>query len=463
MVRDAAAAAIACGHFQQAVEWLEQGRSVIWNQLLSLRTPLDILSNSHPKLAKQLHSLSFQLDGSGTCTNDLEPIKSGVQQSLQSIADQAHQNSLDREKLLKQIRELEGFERFLLPKTISELSHAAQQGPVVILNSTSNQCDALILMLGLDNEVIHIPLTTFKPEEVESLAQSLPTPCGERLWVGTVKPVLEGLAIQYPSETNLLHIWWCPTGPLAFFPIHAAGLYGKDDTFGSKLSDYAISSYTPSLTALIEGFRPSAESQKAFQLLAVAQPSASGQPHIPGVKEEIDHIQLLANENFPIVRLEGHMATVDSVKQGMRDSRWVHFACHGLQDVLHPTESALLLDGSSRLTLSDIIQLPLPHAELAFLSACQTAMGDKPLQEESVHLAAGMLLAGYRGVIVTMWTIMDHDAPQVASDVYEDLFKTSPPDMTQAAKALHLAVQKLRKGPGKKSFFHWVPFIHVGI
>jgi CHAT domain-containing protein len=74
-----------------------------------------------------------------------------------------------------------------------------------------------------------------------------------------------------------------------------------------------------------------------------------------------------------------------------------------------------------------------------------------------------MLLAGYRGVIATMWTIMDKDAPQIARDFYEHLFKTLPPDSTQAAEALHLAVQKLREGSDKKSFFHWVPFIHVGV
>lgn len=33
-----------------------------------------------------------------------------------------------------------------------------------------------------------------------------------------------------------------------------------------------------------------------------------------------------------------------------------------------------------------------PHAELAVLSACQIATGDKELPEEVVHLAAGMLL-----------------------------------------------------------------------
>ncbi|KAJ7884655.1 CHAT domain-containing protein, partial [Mycena leptocephala] len=119
------------------------------------------------------------------------------------------------------------------------------------------------------------------------------------------------------------------------------------------------------------------------------------------------------------------------------ESRWVHFACHGVQNISHPTESALLLAGRSRLTLSDIIQFALPNADLAFLSACQTATGEKTLEEESVHLSAGMLLAGYRGVIATMWTIMDSDALDVANDVYEHLFKMSPPDPAQAAEALH--------------------------
>ena len=46
----------------------------------------------------------------------------------------------------------------------------------------------------------------------------------------------------------------------------------------------------------------------------------------------------------------------------------------------------------------------LPKVQLAFLSACQTSVGDKSLSEEAVHLAAGMLAVGYRGVIATMWS-----------------------------------------------------------
>jgi CHAT domain-containing protein len=123
-----------------------------------------------------------------------------------------------------------------------------------------------------------------------------------------------------------------------------------------------------------------------------------------------------------------------------------------------------MLAGDSRLSLSKVIRLSLPHAEVAFFSACQTATGAEDLSEEAVYLAAGVLLAGYQGVIATMWSIQDSDGPIVADDVYSHLFKHSQPDATQAAYALHMAAQKLYNEPqGTKSFFSWVPFIHIGI
>jgi CHAT domain-containing protein len=198
----------------------------------------------------------------------------------------------------------------------------------------------------------------------------------------------------------------------------------------------------------------------------VAQPSADGQIYLPGTQKELENIQHHTAGKHPILQLKEDLATIPSVQNAMQKCSWVHFACHGVQNILNPTESALLLAGSSQLTLSKIIELSIPHADFAFLSACQTAAGNRALQQESVHLAAGMLSAGYRSIIATMWSIMDNDAPQVASDVYEHLFKVSPPDSARAAEALHIAVRKLQdesESGGQKSFFHWVPYIHIGI
>ena len=71
---------------------------------------------------------------------------------------------------------------------------------------------------------------------------------------------------------------------------------------------------------------------------------------------------------------------------------------------------------------------------LAFLSACQTATGDKNLSNEAIHVVAGMLFAGYSGVIGMMWSISDKLAPDVAMDVYEQLFQDDKqPDHQEAA------------------------------
>ncbi|KAJ7434940.1 CHAT domain-containing protein [Mycena latifolia] len=488
VVRDAAAAAIISDEYATAVEWLEQGRSVIWSQFLNLRTPLDALKHERPDLAERLIFLSMQLEGSSIRDGYAEVVSGPIEssQSILSVGSRYHEYAHERDKLLAHIRALTGFESFLLPRKITELSLASIGGPVVVINASEISCDALILLPGLGTDIIHIPLElTF--EDAEKMGTSLGRVVGgtrsrlngtregvppadiqfsqilSKLWSGVAEPILRSLAITKPATEFLQRVWWCPTGPLTLLPIHAAGLYGEDESFGSKISDFVISSYVPSLTALIQSFRTKYESPYRRQLLIVSQPAAMGQSPLPGAAQEQKIIQLHAKDKMHVLHLESDMATVDSVQKGMAESSWVHFACHGVQDLANPTSSALLLAGSSKLTLSDIIQLSLPHADLAFLSACQTATGDRALQEESVHLAAGMLLAGYRGVIATMWSILDTEATQIAGDVYEHLFQTSPPDPTRAAEALHLAVKKLREEYQGTNPFVWVPYIHVGV
>ena len=127
----------------------------------------------------------------------------------------------------------------------------------------------------------------------------------------------------------------------------------------------------------------------------------------------------------------------------MKECSWVHFACHVIQDADQPAKSAFLLE-DGRLELSEIIKQQLPYPDFAFLSACQTATGyDNP--DETVHLAAGMLFAGYRSVVATMWPIGDSDAPFAADEVYSQLLKDEHPNSAMAAHALHRAVQCLRR------------------
>ena len=68
---------------------------------------------------------------------------------------------------------------------------------------------------------------------------------------------------------------------------------------------------------------------------------------------------------------------VEEVLVLMKEVDRVHFAFHGIQDATNPTNSELCLANERRLKASDIIALSRSRGGLAFLSACETATGDK--------------------------------------------------------------------------------------
>jgi CHAT domain-containing protein len=241
-------------------------------------------------------------------------------------------------------------------------------------------------------------------------------------------------------------------------PIHAAGIYTQQGSL--NLVDCAVSSYTPTLRALIKTRRDS-DVQNIIKLLvvAVSHPNILGEYVCPlqNTGEEVELVQ----EIIPTVKtLIDDEATVNAVLSAFKECSWVHLACHGVQSRDDPLQSALLLrDG--RLHLGDIFKLNLPNADFAFLSACQTAVGDMRLQDEAMHLAAGFLFAGFRSAVATMWSMRDADGPLVSEAVYKQLFMNGTPDRSRTAFALHSAIQVMRKN--NIPMFRWVPFIHLGI
>ena len=250
-----------------------------------------------------------------------------------------------------------------------------------------------------------------------------------------------------------------------FFPIHAAGSYDTvASQFADKVFDFVVSSYTPSLSILALSPQPSPSPNGNLHLLAVRQPPTDGQNPLRGVITELQYIQAIVRKSTSACTtlVESSVGTVEDVLSRMKNADWVHFACHGIQDDSNPVNSGLCLANERRLKISDIIGLSRSRGGLAFLSACQTAKGDKNLSDEAIHIAAGMLYAGYGGVIGTMWSISDRVAPDVAADVYGELFRdVKRPDYRDAARALHEAM-KCARDRGE-SFFNWVPFIHVGL
>jgi len=269
-------------------------------------------------------------------------------------------------------------------------------------------------------------------------------------------------------------IWWCPTGPLAFLPLHAAGIYSRNgrSPLGSCISDFAISSYTPTVSSLLQKLNQfeSTLQPESSKLLIISQPNTPGRSPIPATTKEADRIWTTIEAlQEGSLRLEGEGALVSRVKLEMESHESIHLACHASQDLKNPLKSGFYLhDG--RLELSEIIKQKFAVRGLAFLSACETSTGDEMLSEEAVHLAAGMLAAGYQSVVATMWSIKDQFGPVVAESFYKDLMERGKAlgktgiDSSGAAHALHHAIQGLREtvGDSEQGLLTWVPYVHFG-
>ncbi|KAJ7253870.1 CHAT domain-containing protein [Mycena rebaudengoi] len=479
-----------------AVEFLEGSRSIFWVQALHLRTPLDYLAKADHQLASKLRTLSQQLELASFRDTSRDLLTESQHEAMGIEAEAAWCRKLNDEweETIKAVQKLPGFEDFMRLKSIASLRQAAVTGPIIILLAGKSACSALI----------HVPLPALSLQAVK-LYSTFPRallmgnfdivkfldargPSGKSL----DQPDLEARLFGYRDDhinmstddifrRNLAEmwktiksaspprLWWCPTGPFAFLPIHAAGIYDEHGT--DCISDYAVSSYTPTLAALLD---PPTNTTASFKMTAVIEPDAPNCSPLPGTAEELASI---------VNRVPGQWLTSLLSPTGLEvapileESSIVHFACHGIQDSQNPLDSDLMLS-DGRLKVSQIMRKQdnasmdanTKSMSLAFLSACETAKGDDSTPDEAMHLAATLLFAGFRGVVATMWKMNDEDGPKITDTFYENLFKDCDPnsvppvvpDLTKSAEALHLAVSELRKQPGM-TFNRWVPFVHYGL
>ncbi|KAJ7940149.1 CHAT domain-containing protein, partial [Mycena leptocephala] len=379
------------------------------------------------------------------------------------------------------------------PYTI--LRQAAQLGPIVILNSHADGCDGII-MLSSSPVPVHVPLPTVTLEHLkiqQILLRNLLGRCNVRvrdqsvstrlfahresftlkgtqecfkemlawLWRHIAFPVynvLKSVSDYTVSFSKLIlsqhgihngRLWWLPTGEFTRLPLHAC-----------PPMDEFIHSYTPTLGSLLDAHAKNSSSIPfRVGVVGVTHTGSGKSRFLKGVEEEVERLTTIIKQ--PDVEcLKGLQATVDAVMPLLQNCPWVHLACHGTQDLVNPTKSCLLLY-EGELELETILQMPLPKAQFVFLAACQTAMGDAVLVNESFHLGGGFLAAGFRGAVGTLWSINDADGPLVADSFYSHLLQGGhQPQASDAAGALHQAMKKLKERG--VPYERWVPFIHMG-
>ncbi len=493
LAADAAACAVLDGRPELAVELLEQGRSVLWNQALNLRDDLSRLAEQAPDLARRLDSIRQVLDAPLPSAMSLPEPSSGNASAAdrtrqqQDAVELRRRMARDWDDVLAQVKLLDGFKHFLAAVPYADLAAAATQGPVVIVNASQYGCHALIADAGRErvrvltlrdltldaaidraNGMLRVLADARRPgrspQEREKDRRAI-LDVLDWLWEVIAGPVLVALGHTGPPGPGdpWPRVQWCPTGPLTVLPIHAAGHHPVLGAGGADHPDCVlervISSYTPTVTALIRSQQMAGPAP--VRQLTVGMPATAGLPPLPAVPYELDVIARHFPPGEANLQLAGPRATRADVLTAMDSHSWVHLACHAEQQHADPDRSGFALwDGT--LTITDLAALPTRRRDLAFLSACQTALGSIRHLDEAIHLAAAMQFLGYRDVIATMWTITDSSAPHVADDFYTELTRDGRPDPARAADAIHQAIRALHRDDRTHNPLLWAPYIHLG-
>jgi CHAT domain-containing protein len=264
---------------------------------------------------------------------------------------------------------------------------------------------------------------------------------GEQLQGATLmhlRELYDVLIAPIRERLHARHLVVVPHDLLHFLPFHA--LFDGERYL---IDDFSLS------------FAPSAS---VYRLCWAKQPRSGGEALIMGVPDLAtpfiaDEVESVA-EVLPNTRvLMGGAATVAELRQHGSTSRFVHIATHGLFRRDNPLFSSIKL-GDGQLCAYELYELQLP-AELVTLSGCSTGLSVVAGGDEQLGLVRGLLYAGARAVLLTLWDVNDKSTSAFMKAFYSRLR-----DGWGKARAAQHAMRELRERHAHP--YYWAPFALIG-
>ncbi|PPR06929.1 hypothetical protein CVT26_004117 [Gymnopilus dilepis] len=462
---DAAMVALKAGSSAEtALSLLEMGRGRTLRSLLDLRT--EVSSSEDPDgLIRSFNLLRMKADAART----------------PSVENEFRQQTA---KLLMDIRQRPGLENFMYPPTPKDYMKQAAAGPIVVA-TTSAMVDTGMAIIITSSRIYSLPLINLTHAETTKQLREMSeeVTSGEFetypsrnkkmlgllgwLWDVIAKPVIENLRLSKQLDAEKLpHIHWIGIGLLATAPLHVAGEYGVTGASESTM-DYAVSSYAPSLRALLYAAERSPREylnkRKDTRVLIVKMSETDGASPLQNVEEEAATLKGLA-QSVSMQTTELNAPTTSDVLSHLPLHNTVHFACHGVSDPGDPSKTHLLLSDGA-LSVEKILKTHSAAPDVAFLSACSTAEShDARVVDESIHIASAFMMVGFKHIIGTLWEGSDKACMVISNRFYAKLFEEDEQSWDgswKVALALHHAVRQVQ-GLHPKYPLLWAPFVAFG-
>ncbi|MCD2187877.1 CHAT domain-containing protein [Actinomycetospora soli] len=151
--------------------------------------------------------------------------------------------------------------------------------------------------------------------------------------------------------------------------------------------------------------------------LVVGNPPSHGFDPLPGAEAEA----VLAGRSLDAQTLLDANAGEARVRRELTTRTPVaHLACHGVLHPHAPDLSAVMLAGEDRVTVAELLGVGL-DVDLAVLSACSSGRGGVTRSGTVVGLSRGLLAAGVRHTVTTMWDVQDGPTCLIMTDFADRL------------------------------------------
>jgi CHAT domain-containing protein len=269
-----------------------------------------------------------------------------------------------------------------------------------------------------------------------------------------------------PAETQLRHTTFCIVPDSFLWNLPFQALMTKDGRF--LIEDHPLY-YAPSLSVLREMKRKSSTNERTdASLIAFGNPVIGKDEQrneelcpLPEAEAEVNSI---AGSFSPQGRkvLIGREATEKTFRTLAPTYSTIHLATHGIIDNRQPLYSHLLLtksegdpENDGLLEAREIMNMNL-QADLAVLSACETANGSISPGEGVVGMSWAFFVAGTRSMLVSQWKVNSESTSQLMKNFYQ------PPRANNKAIALQHSALSLMKGQQYRHPFYWAGFILIG-
>jgi CHAT domain-containing protein len=187
---------------------------------------------------------------------------------------------------------------------------------------------------------------------------------------------------------------------------------------------------------------------------------------LPEAEQEVKALRQVYGASRSKVYI-GADAREDRVKTEAAQAKILHFATHGMLNNNSPMYSHLALaqggaNEDGLLEAWELMQLDL-KADLAVLSACETARGRIRAGEGMIGFSWAMFIAGVPSIVVSQWKVESAGTRDLMVNFHRGLNSTrSVTDKLAKAEALRQAALKLMKNPETSHPFYWGGFVLVG-